>query len=884
MKKTFVTLFLLSIVGVTIFAQSPKREMRAVWFTTWLDDFTSTRVPVATGSNEAARQSAITTQKNSLITSLNDLQRENINVVFFHVRPFSDAIYKSSYEPWSEYISARRGSDPGWDPLEFVIEEAHKRGMELHPWLNPYRYSTSSANRDTPLDYINTYPNWLLDYGSYRKILNPALPEVIQRISDVVAEIVTNYDVDGIVFDDYFYMSGTTNAMDQAQYTAYQNNNPNNLLTGLNRNDWRRANVNKMVETVYNRIQSIKPYVTFGVSPAGVAKKGAAAVGLTQSIGSDWQYDDIYSDPLAWLHQGTVDYISPQIYWAIGHSTNDYRQLSQWWSQAANKFGKHFYSSQNQFGIPEIGNEINCNRDYDLNDAPGSVFFRSKNLTSSTVINYLTANQYRYKALPPAISWKPAPDQDLVEDLALTGQTLKWTHNDSVRYAVYAAPTSSTNPLTSSPHLQGISYTYQFTLPSGINATTHRIAVSVMDRYGNEFAPCVLGNDPDKDPPVVVSWDPQGIQEESARPIVRIEFDEPLNESSIAPDQITVTDKNGNPVGGIQDYYTTSNFKSVMHYIFDADLNPKETYTVTLAAGLEDEAGNAMPEDFSFDFTARPREIITATMLETFTSLTPGGWSNGGQVTGLNVSASSAVIDGNMRATVESPGSLRMIYEWQQGSASGEWRLHAFTASSSLPSFTKSADSYIQFYLFGDGSGTRVSPVLQRVSTNPNTFYARPIVMDWIGWKMVSWDLNVTTGVTYPWLDGSGGVPSDAALCVKSLHTQTAQPLDIMSSRFWVSQIQEVKLGDYIPGNPVGTEEISVDNEINVYTANDYIQVTSQEVIETAKLYSIAGTLLKSVQPKQSVCQIPTNDLTPGVYIVKVTTETAQKNVKMIVR
>ena len=493
MKKTFTTLLLLAMMGVTLFAQSPKREMRAVWFTTWLSDFTSTRVPVFNGSNQAARETAITTQKNSLITSLNNLQKENINVVLFHVRPFCDAIYKSSYEPWSQYISAQRGSDPGWDPLEFVIEEAHKRGMELHPWLNPYRYSTNSDFRNTPLDYVNTHPDWLLNYSSTNRCLNPGKPEVIQRIADVIGEIVTNYDVDGIVFDDYFYMDlPHPDAIDQAEYDLY---NPDKLT----RNDWRRANVNKMVRAVYDRIQSIKPHVTFGISPAGVAGGGVSNPSVATKygmppvpVGTDWQYNQIFSDPLAWLFEGSIDYISPQIYKALGNLTF-YSRLCEWWSQVSNKLGKHFYSSQDEFSIPSIGDEINYNRDHDLNDAPGSVFFRTTNLTTTTVINYLTANHYRYKALPPAISWKPAPDQDLVENLTLTGQNLKWTHNDSVRYAIYAAPISSTDPLTSSLHLQGISYTYQFTLPSGVGSATHRIAVSAIDRYGNEFSPRVLG-------------------------------------------------------------------------------------------------------------------------------------------------------------------------------------------------------------------------------------------------------------------------------------------------------------------------------------------------------------------------------------------------------
>lgn len=521
-------------------AQSPKREMRATWLTTvWGNDWpTSTTVATATGTNEAVRQQAVNTQKNKLISILDKLKSENINAVFFQIRSMCDAMYPSSYEPWSQWVSTNRGSDPGYDPLLFAIEEAHKRGIELHAWINPYRYSSSSGTHgNLPDDYVNKHPDWLLDYGNSAKILNPGMPEVIQRISDIVAEVVTKYHVDGIVFDDYFYMSGMTDVMDQAQYNAY---NPDNLSRG----DWRRTNVNKMVKAVYERIQSIKPYVTFGISPAGVAASNAAVANkygvLPSPVGSDWQYNDIFSDPLAWLYEGTVDYISPQIYWTIG-SGNDYAKLSQWWSGIANRFGKHFYSSHslsdmgssaappapNQtlrlsdenvsarglsslersvlqpsndilraFGYSEVGRQVDCNRDYDLNGAPGSVFFATAKSTTTGFINYMKANQFQLKSIPPSISWKPSETQGLVDNLALSGQNLSWMYdNENARYAIYIVPDARRNDpqvFATSLYLQDISYAKQYTLPTGISPATHRIAVSVIDGYGNESAPRVL--------------------------------------------------------------------------------------------------------------------------------------------------------------------------------------------------------------------------------------------------------------------------------------------------------------------------------------------------------------------------------------------------------
>ena len=144
-----------------------------------------------------------------LIKILDRMKTANMNTVFFQIRSMSDAMYPSSFENWSSFISSERGADPGWDPLEYAVQETHKRGMELHAWINPYRYSSSSATHgNLPTDYPNTKPEWLIAYDSYTKILNPGVPEVTQRIADIVAEVVTNYDVDGIVFDDYFYGNG----------------------------------------------------------------------------------------------------------------------------------------------------------------------------------------------------------------------------------------------------------------------------------------------------------------------------------------------------------------------------------------------------------------------------------------------------------------------------------------------------------------------------------------------------------------------------------------------------------------------------------------------------------------------------------------------------
>ncbi len=538
--KQFFTVLLVCALSINILAQSPKREMRSAWVTTvWGLDWPGTKIPV-TGS----QTSAINLQKNQFVTLINALKSANINTIFFQVRSECDAMYLSSYEPWSAYLldARRMASDftVAYDPLQFVIEECHKRGIEVHAWLNPYRFeSTAKKYVGHAGDYRLSNPEWVLEYEGGGSILDPGNPGVRQRIADIVTEIVTNYDVDGIVFDDYFYAyGGTPTTLDQYSQNLW---NP----AGMNLADWRRDNVNRMVADVYNAIQAVKPYVTFGLSPFGIWTTNqvvAESRGLTlpEGITGMDAYSAIYCDPVAWLEQGTVDYVSPQLYWPTTSVGQDYKKLAPWWSNVANKFRRHFYSSHSLSGLEsssyappadlksgrkdtidlqglslieyyskpveanlkaaptEWGAQIYWNRTSDMNGAPGSVFFRASQFYTTGFINYLKSNEFQYRSLPPAINWKAYNNRSVPSNLRIESEFFRWdSSEDNVRYVVYAIPNNQVGNVgnfTVNNYILGISYEKSFDLApfSGITGT-HTLAVSVLDRYGNEFAPALMG-------------------------------------------------------------------------------------------------------------------------------------------------------------------------------------------------------------------------------------------------------------------------------------------------------------------------------------------------------------------------------------------------------
>lgn len=292
--------------------KAPKREFRGAWIQCVNEQFQ--------GLSKEEMQRTLSHQ-------LDELAKDGVNAIIFQVRAECDALYNSPYEPWSRFLTGRQGQNPGWDPLAWMVSECHKRGMEIHAWINPYRAKTKGTSALASNNIAVKHPERVFEYdGLY--ILNPALPENREYICKIADDIVRRYDIDGFHIDDYFYPYPVAGKAipDAKEYNADSR--------GMSIGDWRRDNVNKFIEQLHDSIRQTKPWVKFGVSPFGIYRNARSS-----SIGSNTRglqnYDDLYADVLKWVNNGWIDYCVPQLYWQIGHKTADYETLIKWWNEHA---------------------------------------------------------------------------------------------------------------------------------------------------------------------------------------------------------------------------------------------------------------------------------------------------------------------------------------------------------------------------------------------------------------------------------------------------------------------------------------------------------------------------------------------------------------------
>jgi uncharacterized lipoprotein YddW (UPF0748 family)/N-acetylmuramoyl-L-alanine amidase len=380
------------------------------------------------------------TLKNEALRIIEEADAMGLNAIVLQVRPSADALYKSSIYPWSKYLTGKQGLAPNdsFDPLAFWIEEAHKRDIAIHAWINPYRITKKTAN-EPALDYASLstthpaklHPEWVVEHSDGNLYFNPGLPEVRKHIEDSIGEIIDNYDVDGIHFDDYFYPGTIFN--DAQTFTNYGG-------SFASISDWRRNNVDQLIDGVYKLIKSKNPSIQFGVSPFGIwaNSKNISTGSPTNGFES---YFSQYADTKKWVQNNMIDYIAPQLYWNIGYSVADYSKLVSWWSDVAKNSTVNLYighaayrvgnqdSSSPWYGVNEIYKQLKLNQNYANID--GSIFFRYGFFKNNNDLKSLVTNFYNGSNVPPV--------QTTIQDKLVIGRPAKDTQTTSAFYFIGGA-------------------------------------------------------------------------------------------------------------------------------------------------------------------------------------------------------------------------------------------------------------------------------------------------------------------------------------------------------------------------------------------------------------------------------------------------------------
>jgi uncharacterized lipoprotein YddW (UPF0748 family) len=474
----------------------PKREFRGVWVAT-VENIDWPSSPGLT----------VDQQKRELISRLNDHQQSGINAVMLQIRPAADAFYSKSREPWSKWLTGKQGQapNPAYDPLEFAITEAHKRGIELHAWFNPYRATNDGKFAElSPAHITRLKPEWFFVYGGI-KLFNPGIPEVRDYIVKVFLDVVDNYDIDGVHLDDYFYPYDIAGQHINDAETFKQYGGGFDDI-----NDWRRDNVDQLIKMLSDSIHKHKPHIKFGVSPFGIwANKYQNPEGTDTHGGSS--YYELFADSRKWIKEGWVDYINPQLYWPIDDRTAPFNKLLDWWSN--NTYNRHLYIGMAAYRI----NERRKGKFKDPAQMPdqvkylrnnprvqGSVYFSSKSLLNNPLgfTDSLKETYYRHPALPPVMLWldsiPPNPPINFTATSGKTGVELKWAtplpakDNEPVYgYVVYRFDGNEKVNLEDPQYILHIQYNDDtfYTDETAKKGKTYLYVVTAIDRLKNESDP-----------------------------------------------------------------------------------------------------------------------------------------------------------------------------------------------------------------------------------------------------------------------------------------------------------------------------------------------------------------------------------------------------------
>lgn len=384
--------------------QQDNQPMRGVWLAT----VSRLDWPPVNSVNVSSPALRIRVQQQALITKLDNLKSLGINTVFFQVKPDGTALWPSQILPWSDMLTGTIGQDPGYDPLKFMIDEAHKRGIKVHAWFNPYRVTTNTKpgtimalSRTLPQNPASVYvlhPDWVRTSGD-RLVLDPGIPAARDWITSIVAEVVERYPVDGVQFDDYFYTETKNSTLNDTQTWQQYGQ------AFASKADWRRDNTQQLIAQVSRTIKQINPNVMFGVSPAGVWRNRSHDPAGSDTRGAA-AYDESFADTRRWVQQGLLDYIAPQIYWPFSRDAARYDVLAKWWAEVVKPTKTRLYigvalykvgePSRNEpdwtvnGGVPELRKQL------DLNDTmpgiSGTILFRENNLNqpqAQQAVSYL---------------------------------------------------------------------------------------------------------------------------------------------------------------------------------------------------------------------------------------------------------------------------------------------------------------------------------------------------------------------------------------------------------------------------------------------------------------------------------------------------------------
>ncbi len=436
----------------------------------------------------------------TLTYQLDELMKDGVNAIIFQIRPECDALYKSNIEPWSRFLTGKQGVAPSpyWDPLQWMVTECHKRGMELHAWINPYRAKTKTTHELDSRHVAIRHPEWVFEYDD-QYILNPAIPECRDFICHVVGDIVRRYDVDGLHIDDYFYPYPVAGQKipDDREFQRY-----NNGFT--DRGDWRRNNVNVFIRQLSDTIHQNKPWVKFGVSPFGIYRNKKNDPNGSNTNGLQ-NYDDLYADVLLWVNKGWVDYNVPQLYWEIGHKSADYQELIGWWNR---------YASNRPLFIGEDVERTVKNADLrnpnihqlaakvqlrsQMRNVQGAVLWYAKAAVDN-IGNYgtsLRSTYWRYPALQPQMPFidGKAPKKVRKPKVINTqedGNVLFWREpkgkgwkNQAVRYVVYRFNNGEPINIDDPSHIVAITPNTFYRLPARSQHSTY--VITALDQLSNE--------------------------------------------------------------------------------------------------------------------------------------------------------------------------------------------------------------------------------------------------------------------------------------------------------------------------------------------------------------------------------------------------------------